>query len=217
MALRNLTSAAIVSSAALFLSACSHTATYNVSHFEYTPQAFAQKIDGMAAIQMSQKEQAATYTGNPTSFTGSATTLTLPIGHILRGGAVLAFRDMFSGGAKVIAAPPQDQVYSVIIKPSVRSFSYEYNQLKNAGFAVTPTATVVLDIRVTHEEGEVIWERTVDSGPVEGPAYMITGAPGEEISKVAHKAVLRTMQQAAVQAYQSIHEQVKKTPKEEAL
>lgn len=194
---------------ALFLTACSHTASYNAAHFEYSPQAVEEKIDGMAAIQMSRSEQAETFTGNPTSFTGSATSLTLPIGKILREGAVLAFRDMFSEGAEVIEQPSNDHRYVAIIQPSVRSFSYKYNQLKNAGFAVTPTATIDLEVKMTNGNGEVIWEKTIDSGAVEGPAYMITGAPGEEISKVAHKAVLQTMQQAASQAYEDLRDHVK--------
>lgn len=216
MTSQKLTTAALVFGTAVFLTACSHTASYNAAHFEYSPQAFEQKIDGIAAIEMNKQEQAETYTGNPTSFTGSATTLTLPIGQILREGAVLAFRDMFSEGAEVIEQS-NGRAYTAIIKPSVRSFSYEYNQLKNIGFAITPTATVALEVKMANEEGEVIWERTVDSGPVEGPAYMITGAPGEEISKVAHKAVLRTMQQAASQAYEDVRDQVTKQAKEEAL
>lgn len=208
MTSRKITHVALLCGATFFLAACSHTASYNAAHFEYTPRTFGQKIDGMAAIQMSPQEQGETYTGKPTSFTGGATSLTLPIGQILREGAVLAFRDMFSEGAEVIETSAGGRSYTAVIKPSVRSFSYEYNQLKNVGFAVTPTATVALEVKLTDERGKVMWESTVDSGAVEGPAYMISGTPGEEISKVAHKAVLKTMQQAASQAYEGVRNQV---------
>lgn len=187
--------------AALALSACSHTGSYNASYFEYSPQSYSEKISGIAAIEMTKQEQAEVFSGNPTSFTGAATTLNLPIGQIVREGAVLAFRDMFSNGAEVVESSPNGSKYAMTFKPRVRSFSYEYNQLKNAGFAITPTAAVAIEVSMKQADGKEIWTETADSGAVEGPVYFASGSPGEEITKVAHKAVLKTLQRAASSAY----------------
>lgn len=50
---------------------------------------------------------------------------------------------------------------------------------------------------------DLIWEGVVDSGEALSSNYMISGEPGEHISKAAHKAVLMTMQQAAAKAYEN--------------
>lgn len=195
-----------IAAAVLLLSACSHTGSYNSSYFEYAPQPVAEKITGSAAIEMSREAQAATFTGKPTSFTGGGTTLTLPLGQIVKEASVLAFRDMFTDGIEVVEAVPPNAPYTMTIRPQVRSFSYEYNQLKNVGFAITPTAVVAIEVSAGAPGNPAAWTQVVDSGTVEGPAYFVTGAPGEEIAKVAHKAVLKTLQKAAASAYEKMRD-----------
>ncbi len=58
-----------------------------------------------------------------------------------------AFRDMITVGAEVIEASPNGRSYTAIIKPSVKSFSYEYNQLKNIGFEITPSELLQMNKR----------------------------------------------------------------------
>jgi hypothetical protein len=85
----------------------------------------------------------------------------------------------------------------VIVAPRLTSFSCEHNQLKNIGFAIAPTASVVVDVRLLDAGGATRWQRSHASGPVEGPAYMLNTSPQEEISKVAHRALYDLFSAAA--------------------
>ena len=183
--------------AILAVAGCSSTSSYNPSYLAAARRPATVVSDGKVLVVTAPQDDAFVYTGNPTSFTGSATTLTLPLGSIVRESAVAAFADTFKGGADVASQVTDASRYVVIVAPKLVTFSYEYNQLKNVGFAITPTAVVNVDVRVLDAKGATRWQRSYASGPVEGPAYMLNTAPGEEISKVAHKALYDVFSKAA--------------------
>lgn len=178
------------------LGGCAFQGGLNTTYYQFSPHAYATKIAGKAAIEMSKADQAETFTGKPTSFTGGGSTLTLPMGEITREAARLAFADVFSQGVAVVESAPQ-QGYVAVIKPKVTQFSYEYNQLKNLGFAITPTAVITLDVALIDGTGKAIWEKKFESGVYEGTTYFMSGSPGDEISKTTHKAMMKVMQEAA--------------------
>lgn len=176
---------------------CASTGSYNPAYLAAARRPAALQVDGKVLIVTSPQDDAFVYSGNPTSLTGAATTLTLPLGSIVRETAVAAFADTFKSGADAAPAVTDPARYVVIVTPRLSSFSYEYNQLKNAGFAITPTAVVNVDVRVLDAAGATRWQRSYASGPVEGPAYMLNTSPGEEITKVAHKALYEVFARAA--------------------
>jgi hypothetical protein len=182
---------------ALVLAGCAMTSSYKQSYLAAARRPTAVQADGKALIVTTPEDDAYVYTGHPTSFTGSATTLTLPLGAIVKESATAAFADAFKGGADAGNAIKDADRYTVIVAPRLTSFSYEYNQLKNIGFAITPTASVVVDVRVLDAEGAMRWQRSYSSGPVEGPAYMLNTSPHEEISKVTHKSLYDLFSAAA--------------------
>jgi hypothetical protein len=175
--------------AVLALGGCAMTSTFNQGYLAAARRPVAVQADGRVLIVTTPADDAYVYTGHPTSFTGSATTLTLPLGSIVKETATAAFADAFKGGAEPAGTVKNADRYAVIVTPKLTSFSYEYNQLKNIGFAVTPTASAVVEVRALDASGETRWQRSYSSGPVEGPAYMLNTAPQEEIGKVTHKAL----------------------------
>jgi hypothetical protein len=178
-----------VATVVLALAGCAFTGAYNPAYLSAARRPAAVQADGRVLVVTTAEDDAYVYAGRPTSFTGSATTLTLPLGSIVRESAKAAFADTFRGGADAASAVAQAERYAVIVAPKLTSFTYEYNQLKNAGFAITPTAAAVVDVRVMDAGGGTRWQRTYSSGPVEGASYMLNTSPHEEISKVAHKAL----------------------------
>jgi hypothetical protein len=180
-----------------WLAACAMTSSYNQGYLAAARRPAAVQADGKALVITTAQDDSYTYKGNPTSFTGGATTLTMPLGAIVRETAVAAFADTFKGGADAGQEVKDPARYVVIVAPRLISFSYEYNQLKNAGFAITPTAVVDVDVRVLDEKGATRWQRSYASGPVEGPAYMLNTSPQEEVSKVTHKALYDMFSKAA--------------------
>lgn len=183
--------------AAFTLAGCAMTSSYNPSYLAAARRPAAIQTDGRVLIVTSATDDAYIYKGNPTSFTGAASTLTLPLGAIVKETAVAAFADTFKSGADAAPEVKDAARYVVIVTPRLSSFTYEYNQLKNAGFAITPTAVVNVDVRVLDAGGAIRWQRNYASGTVEGPAYMLNTAPGEEINKVTHKALYDLFSKAA--------------------
>ena len=183
--------------AALWLAGCAMTSSYNQGYLAAARRPAAFQADGKVLVITAAQDDSYTYKGNPTSFTGSATTLTMPLGAIVKETAVAAFADVFKGGVDAGPEVKDPARYAVIVAVKLVSFSYEYNQLKNAGFAITPTAVVDVDVRVLDEKGATRWQRSYASGPVEGPAYVLNTSPQEEVSKVTHKALYDMFSKAA--------------------
>lgn len=125
--------------AMLVLAGCAMTSTYSQSYLAAARRPVAVQADGKALIVTSPEFDAYVYTGRPTSFTGSATTLTLPLAAIVKESATAAFADALKGGTDASNAIKDADRYTVIVAPKLASFGYEYNQLKNVGIAITPT------------------------------------------------------------------------------
>lgn len=174
---------------------CAVRGSQNNSYYEIQERRHATKLPGTLAIVMSSAQQSELYQGRPTSFTGGGSTLTLPIGEITREAARLAAASTFEGGARVLEIHPVSG-YIAQITPRVTGMTYEYNQLKNAGFAVTPTVDLSLTVDIHDSTGVKRQEKVYRTGPYERPPYVINTQPGEEISRATHKAVMLGMQQA---------------------
>lgn len=179
------------------LSGCAPVATYNPAYISHVKLAEAEKLIGRILIYTEKMDDDVPYTGKPTSFTGGGTTLTIPLGMISREIAVIVFGDLFRGGAERSNSLTNLTRYRLVLRPKIVNFSYEYNQLKNLGFAITPTVIATLEVSLLDGKGMTYWTRSYFSGTVETDAYFISGAPGEEIGKAAHKAIYDLMLKAA--------------------
>jgi hypothetical protein len=177
---------------------CTHMANYNPAYIPpvatSTP---AEKSEGRALVFTEKKDDDYSYVGHPTSFTGGGTSLQIALGVITREIAVSVFGKNFSDGAEQSGTLDRSQGYRVIVQPKVTNFSFEYNAAKNAGFAITPTVTLTLDVGIMGPDGKSRWQHQYPSGPVESESYMMTGNPGDEVGKAAHKAIGQLMLQAA--------------------
>lgn len=176
---------------------CTFATAYNQA---YVPNEQVQKqghVRGKGLIYTEKIDDLYVYAEKPTSFIGAGTTLTLPLGAITAGIAGQVFGRMFSDGFESSNSLVHLSQYSVVIKPKAMNFTYEYNGLKNLGFAITPTVQVSLEVKLLDKDGVVYWERRYDSGIQEGAVYFASLSPGEEISKLAHKTVYSLMLRAA--------------------
>lgn len=54
-----------------------------------------------------------------------------------------------------------------------------------------------IDVSLLDATCKTVQHRRYDSGTVEGPAYMMSGEPGEQIGNVAHGAMLELVLKAA--------------------
>ncbi|MGO9443176.1 MAG: hypothetical protein ACLPXB_00210 [Thiobacillaceae bacterium] len=210
--IRNSATLVLFAALSLTLGGCAFQGGLNTTYYQYSPRTYVSKIAGKAALQMSGSDQNEIYTGKPTSFSGASTTLSLPMGEITREAAMLAFNDVFAQGVQLVESTPE-QGYVAVIQPKVTHFSYEYNQLKNAGFAITPTAVISLKVTLMDDGGKPVWEKTFESGNYEGTTYFMSGSPGDEISKTTHKAMMKVMQEAADAVHKDLGNRIQETQK----
>lgn len=179
------------------VSGCAFTGKYDPSYLAAARKPADHVVDGKVLIVTSQTDDEYVFSGHPTSFTGSATTLTLPVGQITKEAAKAAFGDRFKDGADTTTALQSAAGYRLIVAPKVTKFSYEYNQAKNLGFAITPTVEATAQVSVLNPDGSAKSVNDYASGPVEAPAYMLSTQPAETITKLAHRVLYELMVKAA--------------------
>ncbi len=179
----------------LCLTGCSFKGGYNPSYLPNQPLPL--NVAGKGLVVISVDEERRSFSEKPTSFTGSATTLTLPLGEISKQIALKVFGAAFSEGVDFRNEAGDTKGYRVVVKPRVANLSYAYNQLKNLGFALTPHTTVELEIRAVAPDGREILTKTYQSGLVDGDTYVVSGQPHEKVNKLIHLTIFKLMSDAA--------------------
>lgn len=184
-------------SLSLFFTGCTTMVGYNPT---YLPQDAAKlNLPGKSLVVMTDADAQWVYSGSPSTFTASATTLNIPMGEITKQVALRVFGAAFQEGADFRNSTTGSQGYRLVVEPKVASFTYAYKQLHNLGFAITPTVTVDLRVKLTAPDGQVLLERTYVSGPVEGASYALSGAPQEKINQLLHQTLFKLMTDAALE------------------
>jgi len=184
--------------ASLLLAGCSFNAGYNPSYLPVQPMGLG--IPGKSLVVLETGDANWTYTGKPTSFTGSATTLTLPLGEITRQVALKVFGAAFKDGADFRNAAGDAAGYRLVVKPKVTRFTYAYNQLKNLGFAITPQVNLELHVTLVSPEGKTLLDKNYASGLTEGGTYVLSGKPAEKVNQILHQNLFKLMTDAALDA-----------------
>ncbi len=182
---------------AALLAGCSHTATYNSAYLSAPPPVADDRVDGKALIYTERADDAYVFSGNPTSFTGGGTTLSEPLGQITREVAVYVFGRYFKDGADARNSLDNLSGYRVVVRPRLLGFSYEYNQLQNLGFAITPGVTLEIETQLFDQSGKSYYSKRFASGLSQGHTYFVSGEPGERINQLTHETMYKLMEQAA--------------------
>jgi hypothetical protein len=188
----------IIAGLALLISGCTSVVGYNPSYLSVDAPRL--NLAGKSLVVMSDNDAQWVYAGKPTSFTGGASTMTVPMGEITKQVAIRVFGAAFRDGADFRNRTGDVSGYRLIVQPKVGSFTYAYNQLKNFGFAITPTITMELRVQLSSADGRMLLEKTYSSGPTEGAAYAISGSPAEKINQLAHQTLFKLMTNAAEDA-----------------
>jgi hypothetical protein len=179
---------------ALLVSACAYVGTYHPSAFDGFTSADP-PLQGKVLIYSTAKDDAYVYTGHPTSWAGSANTLTLPLGEITRHAAEAAFGSQFSGGfdsANTLDAPG---AHDFVIYTRVLDYRYGFNVY--SGYTSAPNVQVRISVEVLGHGRSLLFKRQYDSGQVDGSTtYFIDLHPGEHISETTHTALLQVLMKA---------------------
>jgi hypothetical protein len=185
----------LVLAAALLLGGCSMATGYRPDYVQPRAVAAEERIQGKALLVTSTEEDQYVFSGHPTSFTGSASTLSVPLGFMTRQIAETVFGEVCTEGVDHAAAAASG--YAVIVRPKVTLFEFGYPQLKNLGFAITPEARVDLNVKLLGSDGQPLLDKDYSTGTREGKSYMLSGSPQERTSKLAHQGIYDLMREAA--------------------
>lgn len=183
---------------ALIISGCTSTVGYNPTYLPGDAQRL--NLTGKSLVVMSDVDAQWIYSGHPTSFTGGGSTLSVPMGEITKQVALRVFGAAFTDGADFRNSAQDASGYRLVIQPKVSSFSYAFNQLKNLGFAITPTINLELHVQLLSADGKTLLDKTYTSGPTEGASYALSGSPGEKINQLVHQTLFKLMTNAAEDA-----------------
>ena len=99
------------------------------------------------------------YKHAPSSSQEWATSLTMPLGKILKAVSEEFLRAHFSGGVRFANESVPGSSSEIVVTPHVERFQYRYNSLRNAGFAITPQVEVDLQVRISDETGLELLEQ----------------------------------------------------------
>jgi len=186
------------------MAGCTFNAGYNPSYLPGEPMKLG--LAGKSLVVLSEGDAQWIYSGKPTSFTGGASTLTLPLGEITKEIAVKVFGAAFKDGVDFRTNAENASGYRLIVRPKVNKFSYAYNQLKNLGFAITPIVDLDLHVVLVSPEGKTLLDKVYYGGPTEGASYAMSGQPQEKINQILHQTLFKYMTDAALDAKKALGE-----------
>ncbi len=177
---------------------CSYNVGYNPNYISAQPMTLG--LAGKSLVVMNAVDASWSYSGKPSSFTGSGTTLTIPLGEITKQVALKVFGAAFKDGADFRTVAGDASAYRLVVSPKLGQFSYAYNQLKNLGFAVTPQVQLDLRVTLTTPDGKTLLDKTYPSGLTDGDSFMVSGQPSEKVNQILHQVLFKLMTDAAVEA-----------------
>lgn len=180
------------------VSGCAYQAGYNPT---YLPEEEPEYISAdEVLLVMPDEEEDFVYSGSPSSFTGGGTTLTIPLGVILKEVSEEILEDRFSGKVGFASEFTAGEGYRLALAPTIRRFDYKYNQLKNLGFAITPEVELDVGVKIFDASGQVIFQQLYESGRVSGDTYFLSGSPSEKINQVIHRTLYDLLERSFADA-----------------
>ena len=148
---------------------------------------YSQKLPGKGLVQMNLIDETQILSRKATSFTGGAASMNITLGPITKAISLEVYGKLFKEG--VSFSNDKEEGYTLIISPKISSLDYYYDQLSNAGFAITPKVELSANIVVLDKNKKETFSRNYSSGMVKGDTYIFNANPSESINKVIHVAI----------------------------
>lgn len=173
------------------LSACSYQVGYQPQYLPAERPSFV--AHGKILVVLPESESSFVYKGGPASSVGDYTTLTIPIGRIVRDISKEVFTSCFAEGVEFADKRSEGKDYVIAVEPNLQSFLYRYAQVVDTGFSeedpdrwIVPEVEVTLDVRAYSANGELLLRHRYGSGVAAGKEYRTTTRPAERINQTLH-------------------------------
>jgi hypothetical protein len=165
--------------------------------------------EGKILIVMAEEQQQFVYTSSPDSETGDFTTLTVPMGAIVRDIAQQVFTSCFAQGVDFAPERTPDGDYVIALEGNMEEFIYSYTKIIEQGFEagdeeeadvdawIIPEVEIAFAVRAFDRRGTKILDKTYGSGVTAGEGYRVTSHPEERINETLHATLHALMLQVA--------------------
>lgn len=186
---------------------CAYEIAYDAA---YVPPERPQYVaDGKILLVMPPEQEEFTYTSEPDSVTGDFTTLTVPMGAIVRDIAEDVFASCFGQGVEVAPERVPGGDYVIALEGDMQEFVYRYSRVIERGFDeadpadgeadawITPEVDIAFDVRAFDRSGAKVLEKTYASGVTAGERYRVTSRPAERINETLHATLHALLLQVA--------------------
>ena len=181
----------------LAIAGCSYQSAYNPT---YVPDEEPDFLSHQQALLWISNEQANyVYDEKPSTFVGSGTSLSIPLGVILSNVAAEVLRDRFAGGVRLTDKQTPEPRCCLTLAPSIRLMEYE----QHLGY----TASIELELHVEFidKSGHSFFTHTYTSGVVETPKYARwSQESADAVSALVHRTIYELLETAFDDAQQLI-------------
>jgi len=176
---------------ASILTGC-HTVAYNPSYIRPVAQTVAPRYPGKLLILTAPADDHLVFQGHPQSLTACMWSLHVPFGEIAKKASGEIYGHLFQSGYE-FGSVADSHRFTVTIHPQIDDFAWRMNQLKNAGFAITPQIKMTLNLELLAADKSVLLRRQYESGWVDGNSYLINFSPFDSVGLLIHKTLANLM------------------------
>ena len=191
--------------AAVAAGGCAHEVAFEPAYVSTESPSYVAEAE--IVILMHDHDLELIYEGGAESLVGESSTITMPIGAIMREIAARVFQSCFMYGVVFTEALVPEMQYIIAIEPEIRDFAYRYDRRVEPGFVdvvpaaagggfeevpittITPSVEFELALKAYDAGGEVVLEKSYPSGLVSGESYVVTYRPQERINATFHTAL----------------------------
>ena len=165
--------------------------------------------DGALLFVLPDDEEQFVYDGPPDSEVGNFTTMTVPLGMILKEIATDVFGSCFARGVTFAPTRETGGDYVLALEADLGDFVYRYERVIDRGFSdvqdpdvwILPEVDISIDVKVYDSRGAEVLSKTYDSGVQAGERYMVNPHHEERINEVLHATLHQLLTEVAEDLY----------------
>ncbi len=178
------------------ITGCTTAVAYKPSYLEVESHDKPISIKCKAIIYTTETDDNFVYKGPPSSITGGAFGIKMPIGGLTKEIAQVVFNQVCSCGAQLTKNISAVSANDLIVYPRITKFDYRYKNT-NLGFTITTQVRIILRIAIVDLNGNEGYTGKYDSGYVNGNTSVVDVSPSESVNKLTHRIIYELMTQAA--------------------
>lgn len=188
------------------LCGCTHEIGFDAGYVP--PERPSYVADGALLVVLPEEQEQFTYEGPPDSEVGNFTTMSIPLGSIVKEIARDVFGSCFARGVAFATSREAGGEFVLALEGNMDDFVYRYTRIIDRGFSeddpdvwIVPEVDISFSADVFDSRGTRVLSKVYDSGVRAGERYMVTSRPSEKINEVLHTTLHDLITEVAEDLY----------------